>query len=150
MGAPSSSWSVPAVPVAPTAASSTVVRPSEARRRSAARPTAGRRDRGATAPPATRPTRSRPPSTHPTGRVPDDLVDALGHLDRERHAVRTIYIDDYALDDYGVEQIGSAGNDAFAAGRHARDEAPRQRPVLWPAVALVVLVAVLAVLLTVL
>ena len=98
----------------------------------------------------TRPTRPRPSSTHPSGRVPSDLGDALGHLNQERHAVRTVYIDDYAIDDYGVEQIDQPGNEAVPVDRHARDEVPRQRPVLWPAVALVILVVLLAILLTVL
>ena len=101
---PESSWSVPAVPTVP----GTVVRPTGSRRRPQAR-TTGRRERGATAPPSTRPARTRAGSTHPTGRVPDDLVDALGHLDRERSAAPTVYIDDYAIDQYGVEQIGAAG-----------------------------------------
>jgi hypothetical protein len=82
--------------------------------------------------------------------VPDDLVDALGHLDRERSATPTVYIDDYAIDQLGVEQIGAVDNGVLPTGRHAREEGLRQRPVLWPAVLLVVLVAVLAVLLTVL
>jgi len=140
-----SSWTVPAVPTV----AGTVVRPTGSRRRPQAR-TTGRRERGATAPPSTRPARARGGSTHPTGRVPDDLVDALGHLDRQRSAVPTVYIDDYALDKYGVEQIGQQDNEVLPTGRHAREEGRRQRPVLWPAVLLVVLVAVLAVLLSVL
>ena len=62
----------------------------------------------------------------------------------------TVYIDDYAIDQLGVERTGAGDNDVLPTGRHAREEGPGQRPVLWPAVLLVVLVAVLAVLLTVL
>ena len=142
---PQSSWTVPDVPTV----AGTVVRPSGSRRRQQSG-TTGRRERGATAPPSTRPARSRAGSTHPTGRVPDDLVDALGHLDRQRSAVPTVYIDDYAIDQYGVEQIGAQDNEVLPTGRHAREEGLRQRPVLWPAVLLVILVALLAVLLSVL
>ena len=90
---PVSSWSVPAVPTVPRNGGPSVRVDSAGHRQR----TSGRRERGATAPPSTRPTRSRAGSTHPTGPVPDDLVDALGHLDRERSAMPTVYIDDYAI-----------------------------------------------------
>ena len=159
---PRSTWFVPAVPdeAAPAPgqpqSSWTVVRPSSTTRtrapdaRRANPSTTGRRERGSTAPPATRPARPRPASTRPVGRTPASLADALGHLDRQQRSVRTVFIDDYSLDDYGVERVGSPGTEALPAGRHARAEEPEPRPVFWPAVALVVLVAVLAVLLSVL